>query len=175
MRPARCFPMLAALLLTCGVAAQGCGFLLGAAAGGAAGAGAAAYEKGEYSVTYPAPTERTARATVAALDEMRLSPQAGPAGTAATTTPAPQPGTSPPAGTQAPGTTVQPGPGVQTAAPAGGPMTIRGKKPDGTPIDVTLEPAGPGTTRAKIRVGTLGDESLSQAIGRKITENLGTK
>jgi hypothetical protein len=40
---------------------------------------------------------------------------------------------------------------------------------------ISLETAGPGSTKVKIRVGTFGDEEVSMTINRKIASNLGIK
>jgi len=52
---------------------------------------------------------------------------------------------------------------------------IEASKVDTTKVKINLEPAGPGTTRVKIRVGTFGDEEASQAIHREISRRLGVK
>jgi hypothetical protein len=48
---------------------QGCAALLG----GAAGAGAGAYSKGDYERVYQAPVDRTAEATVSALEQLQVT------------------------------------------------------------------------------------------------------
>ncbi len=53
--------------------------------------------------------------------------------------------------------------------------TIEATRADGSKVKLTLEPAGPGTTSVKIRVGTFGDEAASKAINGRIAEKLGTK
>ena len=52
---------------------------------------------------------------------------------------------------------------------------IEASKVDATKVKVNLEPAGPGTTTVKIRVGTFGDEEASLAIHREISKKLGVK
>jgi hypothetical protein len=59
-----------ALLACLGLALQGCTALLG----GAAGAGAAAYATGDLETSYQAPVDRTAQATLAALQQLDLQP-----------------------------------------------------------------------------------------------------
>jgi uncharacterized lipoprotein len=51
--------------------------------------------------------------------------------------------------------------------------TIKAMQGDDKTVTVALEPAGPGTTSVKIRVGTFGDEETSKAIHRRIASRLG--
>jgi Protein of unknown function (DUF3568) len=51
--------------------------------------------------------------------------------------------------------------------------TIKAMQGDDKTVTVSLEPAGPGTTSVKIRVGTFGDEETSKAIHRQIASRLG--
>ncbi len=50
--------------------------------------------------------------------------------------------------------------------------TIDARRADGTPIKISAEPAD-RNTRVKIRVGTFGDQRLSEDIQRRIDSNLG--
>lgn len=52
---------------------------------------------------------------------------------------------------------------------------IEASKVDLTKVKIQLEPAGPGTTTVRIRVGTFGDEEASLAIHREISRKLGVK
>ena len=52
---------------------------------------------------------------------------------------------------------------------------IEASKVDATKVKINLEPAGPGTTTVKIRMGTFGDEEASMAIHREISRKLGVK
>jgi len=52
---------------------------------------------------------------------------------------------------------------------------IEAKKVGEEKVKMSLSVAGPGTTMAKIRVGILGDESLSRTISDKIASKLGVK
>jgi Protein of unknown function (DUF3568) len=51
--------------------------------------------------------------------------------------------------------------------------TINAVQVDDKTVIVALEPAGPGTTSVKIRVGTFGDEEASKVIHRQIASRLG--
>ena len=53
--------------------------------------------------------------------------------------------------------------------------TIKATQADDTNVTVNLEPAGPGTTTVKIRVGTFGDEEASKAIHNRIASRLGVR
>ncbi len=50
--------------------------------------------------------------------------------------------------------------------------TITAKRADGTDIKITAEPVE-RSTRVKIRVGTFGDQKVSEAIQQRIDSNLG--
>ena len=60
-----------AAIALCGLAAQGC--VAAALGGAAAGAGAVAYQKGEFRSVYKAPLDRTADATESALRALDLT------------------------------------------------------------------------------------------------------
>ena len=62
---------------------------------------------------------------------------------------------------------------VQDMDREGSQGTIRAVQADDKDVAVTLEPAGPGTTSVKVRVGTFGDEEVSRAIHRRIASQLG--
>jgi uncharacterized lipoprotein len=59
---------------------------------------------------------------------------------------------------------------TDTKDAAGG--TITAKRADGTDIKITEEPADKNT-RVKIRVGTFGDQKVSESIQQRIASNLG--
>jgi hypothetical protein len=55
----------------------------------------------------------------------------------------------------------------------GSQASIKAKAADDKSVNVALEPAGPGTTTVKVRVGTFGDEEVSRAIHQRIASRLG--
>ena len=62
---------------------------------------------------------------------------------------------------------------VQDTDRDGSKGTIKAVQADDKNVTVGLEPAGPGTTSVKIRVGTFGDEEASRAIHNRIASRLG--
>jgi uncharacterized lipoprotein len=62
---------------------------------------------------------------------------------------------------------------VQDTDQDGSQGTIKAVQADDKNVNVALEPAGPGTTSVKIRVGTFGDEETSRAIHQRIASRLG--
>jgi uncharacterized lipoprotein len=62
---------------------------------------------------------------------------------------------------------------VQDTDRDGSKGTIKAVQADDKNVTVGLEPAGPGTTSVKIRVGTFGDEEVSRAIHNRIASRLG--
>lgn len=53
--------------------------------------------------------------------------------------------------------------------------TITAVQADDTNVTVNLEPAGPGTTTVRIRIGVFGDEDASRAIHNRIASRLGVR
>ena len=62
------------ILFAIGIAGSGCGLLLVAGVGAAAGVGTSQYIQGELKQAYAAPMEKTWNATLAAVDTLKMKP-----------------------------------------------------------------------------------------------------
>ena len=50
---------------------------------------------------------------------------------------------------------------------------IQARRPDGTKVEVYLNPTGDHSTSVSVRVGTLGDRELSERVQRTIRQQIG--